>query len=227
MVKHWAREMAGARGRDRRRMRRAQGVNLVGAVATATVLVIVIATKVEHGAWIAILAMIGLFALMKGINRHYCNVRRELDASQAGPQAAPAHNIAMVLVSRLHLPTLRALAYANSTRPSSIEAVTVDVDAADTEHLLEEWERRGIEIPLKILDSPYREITKPIVDHVRDGQAQQPTRCDHGVRPGVRGGSVVGEPLAQPERPAVEDPAALHAGGHGGQRPVAVAVVRG
>ncbi|MGZ4618269.1 MAG: APC family permease [Frankiaceae bacterium] len=174
MVKHWAREMAGARGRDRLRMRRAQGVNLVGAVATAAVLVIVIATKVEHGAWIAILAMIGLFALMKGINRHYDNVRRELDASQAGPQAAPAHNIAMVLVSRLHLPTLRALAYANSTRPSSIEAVTVDVDAADTEHLLEEWERRGIEIPLKILDSPYREITKPIVDHVRTVKRSSP-----------------------------------------------------
>jgi hypothetical protein len=79
-----------------------------------------------------------------------------------------------VLVSRLHLPTLRALAYANSTRPSSIEAVTVDVDQADTDHLLEEWERRGIEIPLKILDSPYREITKPIVDHVRAVKRSSP-----------------------------------------------------
>jgi amino acid transporter len=174
MVKHWGREMAHVRGRDRRKMRRAQAVNFVGAIATATVLVIVIATKVEHGAWIAILAMIGLFALMKGISRHYSNVRKELDAAQAGPQPAPAHNIAIVLVSRLHLPTLRALAYANSTRPSSIEAVTVDVDPEDTEHLLEEWERRGIEIPLKILDSPYREITKPILDHVRAVKRNSP-----------------------------------------------------
>jgi amino acid transporter len=175
MVRHWAREIAGARGPgDRRKMRRAQAVNLVGAVATATVLVVVIATKVEHGAWIAILAMIGLFALMKGISKHYRNVAVELDASGLGPQPAPAHNIAIVLVSRLHLPTLRALAYANSTRPSSIEAVTVDVDPADTQHLLDDWEQRGIEIPLKILDSPYREITKPIVDHVRAVKRSSP-----------------------------------------------------
>jgi len=175
MVRHWARGIAGARGPgDRRKMRRAQAVNLVGAVATATVLVVVIATKVEHGAWIAILAMIGLFALMKGISKHYSNVAVELDASGLGPQPAPAHNIAIVLVSRLHLPTLRALSYANSTRPSSIEAVTVDVDPADTQHLLDEWEQRGIEIPLKILDSPYREITKPILDHVRAVKRSSP-----------------------------------------------------
>ena len=69
MVRHWS---AGA-GRDGDRVRTAGGLRRdrrrstsLGAIFTASVLVIVVATKVEHGAWIAILGMLVLFVLMKG-----------------------------------------------------------------------------------------------------------------------------------------------------------------
>ena len=44
----------------------------------------------------------------------------------------PSRNHAIVLVSKLHLPTLRALAYARATRPDVLEAITVSVDDAET-----------------------------------------------------------------------------------------------
>jgi hypothetical protein len=79
-----------------------------------------------------------------------------------------------VLVSKVHAPTLRALAYARATRPHDLTALTVSVDAEDTATLQEQWERREIAVPLTILDSPYREITRPVLDYVRDLRRKSP-----------------------------------------------------
>ena len=81
---------------------------------------------------------------------------------------------AIVLVSKIHKPTLRAVNYARASRPSTIEALTVDVDPDETEALAAEWDRRHIPVPLKVLDSPYREITRPIIDYVKDIRRQSP-----------------------------------------------------
>jgi hypothetical protein len=69
---------------------------------------------------------------------------------------------------------MRALAYARASRPDRLEALTVNVDPSDTEHLVAEWERREIPVTLRILDSPYREITRPIVDYVKGLHRESP-----------------------------------------------------
>ena len=86
----------------------------------------------------------------------------------------PSRVHAIVLVSKLHKPTLRALAFAKAARPYMLEAVTVDVDRDESEALQAEWDARGIPIPLKRLASPYREITRPILQYVRDIRRQSP-----------------------------------------------------
>ncbi len=78
---------------------------------------------------------------------------------------SPTHSI--VLVSKRHLPTGRAGAYARATRPDTLEAVTVNVDDADTRKLVREWENSEINVPLKVVESPYREITKPVLEYVK------------------------------------------------------------
>jgi len=81
---------------------------------------------------------------------------------------------AIVLVSKIHKPTLRALAYARASRPSVLEAITVGVEPDDTARLQAEWDARDIPVPLRVLESPYREITQPIVDHVRSIRRESP-----------------------------------------------------
>ncbi len=174
MVKHWRRELGTARPTERGRIRRAQAVNLLGAVATALVLVIVVITKVEHGAWIAIVAMVLLFLVMRGIRRHYDAVSDELAVGASGPAIAPSRNHAIVLVSKIHRPTLQALAFARSTRPFSLDALTVGVDHEATEALAREWDAHGIDIPLHVMDSPYREITRPVLTYLRDVHRASP-----------------------------------------------------
>ncbi len=174
MIRHWNRHLATETDpAQRRRMQRSRAVNAFGLAMTAVVLVIVLATKFLAGAWIAILAMAVIFFVMRGIKSHYENVEVELAADQTDA-SLPSRIHAIVLVSRLHKPTLRALAYARASRPNTIEAVTVDVSPAKTDSLLEEWEARGIGVPLKVLESPYREIQRPIVRYVRSIRRESP-----------------------------------------------------
>ncbi|MFB9892133.1 APC family permease [Planobispora takensis] len=178
MVRHWTRHLkTEPDSRVRLRMQRSRMINAFGGVMTGLVLVVVLLTKFSHGAWIVCVAMPLLFLMMKGIHRHYENIARELAVDEDGQgeeSMLPARNHAVVLVSKIHKPTLRALAYARATRPSTLEAVTVGVEGAEARALQEEWERRGIPVPLKTLDSPYREITRPILEYVKSVRRRSP-----------------------------------------------------
>jgi amino acid transporter len=163
MVRHWTRLLrAETDPVVRRRMMRSRVVNTIGFLSTGAVLLVVLVTKFVAGAWIAVVAMTSLFIVMKLIRKHYEMVGRELEGRGAEDnQALPSRNHAVVLVSKLHLPTLRALAYARATRPDLLEAVTVSVDDAGTRELVLKWEDNDISMPLKVIASPYREITRP------------------------------------------------------------------
>ncbi|MDQ1684356.1 MAG: hypothetical protein QOC82_1093 [Frankiaceae bacterium] len=167
MVRHWTRRLREVRTEERPRIRWARVVNAVGAAFTGLVLIVVIASKVRHGAWIAILAMVMMFALMRAIRRHYDAVSRELDVNVTERPMLPARNHAVILVSRMHLPTVRAVAYARATRPSTLVALTVDLDESDTQRLVTLWQDADLPVPLVVLDSPYREIIRPVLDYVR------------------------------------------------------------
>lgn len=178
MVRHWTRLLRTETDRsERRKMVRSRLVNAIGLVSTGAVLLIVLITKFLAGAWIAIVAMGSLFILMKMIRRHYDTVNRELEEQAAAHDnevVLPSRNHALVLVSKLHLPTLRALAYARATRPDSLEAITVSVDDVETRELVHKWEESDISVPLKVIASPYREITRPVLDYVKRVSKESP-----------------------------------------------------
>jgi len=170
MVRHWTRLLRTETDpQARRAMMRSRVVNTIGFIATGTVLLVVLVTKFLAGAWIAIVAMTALFILMKMIHRHYDAVSREL-AAQEGEEdqmVLPSRNHAVVLVSKLHLPTMRALTYARATRPDVLEAITVSVDDDETRKLVHKWQDSDISVPLKVIASPYRDITRPILEYVK------------------------------------------------------------
>jgi amino acid transporter len=177
MIRHWNRLLRGDPDRAAAaRMKRSRTVNAVGLTMTATVLVIVLITKFTKGAWIAIAAMAAIYLVMTAIRRHYDRVAEELrDAELAQDTVTlPSRNHAIVLVSKLHLPTRRALAYARATRPDLLEAVTVNVDDADTRALVAQWEKEDFSVPLKVIESPYREITKPVLEYVKRVRTANP-----------------------------------------------------
>ncbi len=174
MIRHWTRHLKSESDpAQRRHMQRSRVINSIGLAMTGAVLVIVLLTKFAAGAWIAIVAMVAIFVLMKSIRRHYDGVAAEL-VDQEWDGVLPSRTHSIVLVSKLHMPTLRALAYARATRPDTLEAITVNVDDPDTRALVRAWEKSDITVPLKVIESPYREITKPVLDYVRRVRRDSP-----------------------------------------------------
>src|SRR3984885_6347239 len=118
MIRHWNRLLPDQTDKAiRRKMYRSRTINTIGACFTGVVLVIVLISKFASGAWIVVVAMPVIWLTMRGIHRHYDSVAAELVPPAEAPVTLPASNRAIVLVSKLHLPTLRALAYARATRP--------------------------------------------------------------------------------------------------------------
>ncbi|MEZ7007222.1 APC family permease [Streptomyces sp. AD55] len=181
MVRHWNRHLATEREpAARRHMIRSRTINTFGAFFTGVVLVVVLATKFSHGAWVALLGMCIFFVTMSAIRRHYDRVAEEIAAPEAPDETSgddmgrPSRVHSVVLVSKIHRPALRALAYAKLLRSDSLEALSVNVDPQETKELREEWERRNIDVPLKVLDSPYREITRPVIEYVKNLRREAP-----------------------------------------------------
>ena len=206
-------------------MRRSRVINAVGLSVTGLVLVVVLITKFLLGAWIAIAAMVVLFVMMKGIRRHYDGVSAELVVDEDEDMTLPSRTHAIVLVSKIHKPTLRAVSYARAMRPTTLEAVTVNVDPDETRAL-----QRGVG-PARHPDPAEGARLAVPRGHRPSHRLRprhppvQPARPGHRAHPGVRRRPLVGAPPAQPERAAAQGQVAVHARRDGDQRAVAAALV--
>jgi hypothetical protein len=152
---------------ERRRVHRARLINAFGAFLTGVVLVVVMITKFTHGAYLVVIAIPVLCVLMAGIHRHYLAAKAELRVEPDDDAALPSRVHAIVLVSSWHKATQRALLFARATKPDTLTALTVNIDDADTRALLAEWATLNVSVPLKVIESPYREITRPVVGYIK------------------------------------------------------------
>lgn len=168
MVRHWNRQLALAvTPAERRRFDRARVINAFGAGLTGVVLLVVMVTKFTHGAYLVVIAIPLLCLTMRAIYRHYAAVRTELRDDMDDDGVLPSRVHAIVLISDWHKATQRAVMFAKATRPDTLTTLTVNVDDRDTRALLREWQNLNIDLPLKVIESPYREITRPIVDYIK------------------------------------------------------------
>ena len=175
MMRHWTRHLRMETDPlVRRQMKRSRVINAIGLTFTGVVLVIVLISKFTHGAYLAIIAMVAVFFVMKTIKRHYANVAREVELHGTSDSALPSRVRAIILVSDVNKPTARAVAFARAMRPTTLEAVIVSVDPAEVSHVITEWEAQDYPVPLKVLASPFREVTNPFVSYVKSVRSANP-----------------------------------------------------
>jgi amino acid transporter len=176
MLRHWGRRLRPERRPDERRsLRRRRLLTMVGLVLSAVVLVVVLVSKFALGAWVAVALMAGSYLGMSLIRRHYDEVADEVAIDGASSRVTlPSRVHAIVLVAHVNRTSVRAVTYARAANPNVLEAITVDVDPTSTRALMDDWDRYDIPVPLRVLDSPYREITRPVLEYVRGIQRSSP-----------------------------------------------------
>jgi amino acid transporter len=173
MVRHWWKLQGAERG-----WRWRAALNGLGAVATAIVAIVVGAAKFSLGAWMVLVLIPALIAVMWGINRHYRSVEDALTLEH--PLAALPRRAAprvLVLLARLDRASLEALGYARSISPL-VTAVHVTDDPAEGDRVRDRWRTLGVDsdTDLVILESPYRALIPPLVAYIDALQKQEPLR---------------------------------------------------
>ncbi len=148
------------------------GINGLGAGLTAIVLVVLAMTKFAHGAW-AVLVLIPLLVLIfSRIHGHYLRVADQLSLATAVKPQPVRRLTAVVLVSGLHKGTLPALELARSLAPDNVTAVTVNLDPEHIEKIHARWCDWGCEVPLVVLESPYRSLITPLLNFIDEVDAR-------------------------------------------------------
>ena len=141
-------------------------INFSGAVITGLVTLLLTYEKFFEGAWMVLLAIPLLIWLFLKIKNHYKSIAKQLALPNDGTACPVAfEHTVLVLVSSLNRGTIPALQYAKSMS-ERVEAVHVRLNPRTTAKLEQDWERWGCNVPLVVLDSPYRSIIDPILSYI-------------------------------------------------------------
>ena len=173
MVRHWQRLRGPAWAWK-------LAVNGVGAAATFVVLVIIVATKLVHGAWIVIVLIPIFVWIFQAVKRHYASVADQLTLEGATPEswkgmASRKRQKVVVPISGVHRGTLKALRFARSLS-KDVTAVVVDVEPQVTARVRERWPVWAQKVPLVVLDSPFRSTVGPLLTYLDQVDLRDPER---------------------------------------------------
>ncbi len=158
--------------RERERgWRRGLAVNALGATATAAVLVIVVVSKFGEGAWIPTLIIPVIVLAFRSVHRHYAALEEAI-ALPPGAVAVTLRHTVVVLVGRLHRGVPVAVAYGKSIHPDHLVAVTVTTDDVDPDALQAAWAEHRLDVPLEVIESPYRDLTQPVLEFLDELDAR-------------------------------------------------------
>jgi amino acid transporter len=168
MVKHWVSLLKSGTvlPHERTGIIRSLCINAFGAMLTFVVLIVVTITKFTHGAYLVFIFMPILFILMLGVNRYYRDVEKEVEVDATTTFGSTGDH-AIVLVGKMQKPVLKALDYAIAARHGSIEAVHVSIDEDATTLVQQQWIEQNIQVPLTIIESPYREFGVPLIKYIK------------------------------------------------------------
>ncbi len=175
MVRHWKRLLRQTDGSvsasDRQGAKVGLVINTIGATLTVFVLVIVTITKFTHGAYLVFIAIPVLAFLMLGVKRYYRDVEHEIAIDDITKFGATG-DVALVLVSKLQKPVVKAVDYAIAAKHGKTMAIHVAVSAEEAAALQKEWEDHLMPIPLVIVESPYRSFAQPIAGFIKKYRAK-------------------------------------------------------
>lgn len=158
VVHHWRlREQGWVRG---------LAINAVGTAATASVTIVVVVSKFTEGAWVPTVVIPLLVVLFSLVRRHYKRVDATLASSPGTPLPEIVHTVVVLVGPRIHQGVFEALAYAKSLHPHYLRAVHVSFDSASAKQMRTTWKDYGFDITLDTVRSPYRALTRPILDYV-------------------------------------------------------------
>ncbi len=146
-------------------------LNGLGALTTGIVTVVIAVSKFALGAWIVVVLIPLMVICLLRVRRHYEVLGRQLNLEGFSPPKLGRHPV-VVLVGGIHRGVVTALTYAKAISPN-VTAITVDLDPTATSRLQMTWQQWAPDVPLVVLDSPYRSVLQPVLRYIDQMEKQR------------------------------------------------------
>ncbi len=182
MVVHWQKKKK--EGTAPKGSTRAQVFNAIGALATGIVLVLIVVTKFVYGAWLVMLLIPILFFMFKAIHRHYTQVSDQLqippklkvnEIVRDLPINGQRNRSIIVPISRINKVSLSTLDFARSlTDTNNVRALFISDEQEAIEAIEAEWQKYEINVPLIVVENPYRSIVPPLMTYLDNIERTDP-----------------------------------------------------
>ncbi|MEQ1874005.1 MAG: APC family permease [Ilumatobacteraceae bacterium] len=140
-------------------------INAVGAFATGVIAIVVVVSKFTEGAWIPAVLIPLMVLMFRSIGKHYKRSRGAIIAPKGYRAPRETHTM-VVLVGGVNKGVLRAVQYARSLNPDRILAVTVASNDEERKEIEKHWKEFEVPIELHTVFSPYRELTRPVMQFI-------------------------------------------------------------
>jgi len=173
MVHHWRKE----RGR---RWRLKAAINGLGAVTTGIVLVVVFEAKLAHGAWMVVILVSVIILACRSVKHHYQAFTEQMTPTANGAKCpwgldTERRHKVVVPLARIDRGSVSALRFARSLS-NDVTAVVVNLDTQDTAAVQAGWPTWGLNVPLVVLDSPYRSVIGPLLAFLEKTDLRDPEK---------------------------------------------------
>lgn len=162
MVRHWMRDTSEVKHYF------SIFINAFGGALTSIVFVVTFIFKFEHGAWIMMPAVLFLVFFMRAVRMHYTSVQNQLALENPIPPI-PKEKTIIILVANIHVGTLKAVEFARTLHAAHLKAVHIaaEENAEETEMMKQHWARHVNDIRLDVIQSPFRELTGPLIKYIQ------------------------------------------------------------
>ncbi len=162
-------------------------ISLFGSIATAVVAVVVAVMKfaagprfhvwslgIPTGAYMVLLLIPAIVYVLVKINQHYLELGSQLRLADADlGEPSEVRSTAIVLAAGIHRGIVRALKYAR-TLSHDCRGLYIEIDPNETALIRDRWEKFGLDVPLVILESPYRSVLGPVLKYLEEVKQERP-----------------------------------------------------
>lgn len=166
MIRHWRRNLK-ENNISRKEAFSGLAINGLGALMTSSVLIIVTLTKFTHGAWLVFIIMPVLWLVMFETKNYYEQIDEEIKL-KPDINYGKKNDYAIVLMNKLTAPQLKALDYALSSKHERLEVVHIEVNPDESIEFEKAWNNFGIQVPLRIIPSPFRDFGAPLAEFLTE-----------------------------------------------------------
>ncbi|MGH2603384.1 MAG: amino acid permease, partial [Dehalococcoidia bacterium] len=147
-------------------------INLAGAIATGGVAVVFGISNFTRGAWIVVALIPILILAFRAIHHHYNRASSEL-AAQTPLDPSEINHTVIVPIAAVNRIARQTLAYARSIS-DNVTAVHISDDESEIDRMRVNWQALGTDIPLVIIESPYRALVGPLLAYIDEIDKQRP-----------------------------------------------------